>query len=95
MRLLADRGYDADWIRALVAEQGAWANIPPRRNRKDSICFSIYVYQDRNLVERFLNKIKQCRRVAPYMTSSPPTISASSSWPASAYGCAFIPMALS
>jgi transposase len=63
-RLLADRGYDADWIRALVAEQGAWANIPPRRNREDSICFSLYVYRDRNLVERFLNKIKQCRRVA-------------------------------
>jgi transposase len=28
--LLADRGYDADWIRALAAEKGAWANIPPR-----------------------------------------------------------------
>jgi transposase len=26
--LLADRGYDADWIRALVSEHGAWANIP-------------------------------------------------------------------
>ena len=33
--LLADRGYDADWIRALVHQQGAWANIPPKRNRKD------------------------------------------------------------
>src|SRR5450759_5893960 len=29
--LLADRGYDADWIRALAREQGAWANIPPKR----------------------------------------------------------------
>ncbi len=28
--VLADRGYDADWIRALVNEQGAWANIPPK-----------------------------------------------------------------
>ena len=28
--LLADRGYDADWIRALVGQQGAWANIPPK-----------------------------------------------------------------
>jgi transposase len=26
--LLADRGYDADWIRALVRPRGAWANIP-------------------------------------------------------------------
>jgi transposase len=28
--LLADRGYDADWIRAFVNERGAWANIPPK-----------------------------------------------------------------
>ena len=62
--LLADRGYDADWIRALAHRQGAWANIPPKRNRKDPICFSTYLYRARNLVERFFNKIKQCRRVA-------------------------------
>jgi transposase len=62
--LLADRGYEADWIRALVNQQGAWANIPPKRNRKDPICFSPYLYRARNLVERFFNEIKQCRRVA-------------------------------
>src|SRR5437016_10425021 len=62
--LLADRGYDADWIRELARQQGAWANIPPKRNRKDPICFSPYLYKARNLVERFFNKIKQCRRVA-------------------------------
>ena len=62
--LLADRGYDADWIRELARQQGAWANIPPKRNRKDPICFSPYLYRARNLVERFFNKIKQCRRVA-------------------------------
>ena len=45
-------------------EQGAWANIPPKRNRKEPICFSPYLYRARNLVERFFNKIKQCRRVA-------------------------------
>jgi transposase len=62
--LLADRRYDADWIRALASEQGAWANIPPKRNRKEAICFSPYLYRPRNLVERFFNKIKQCRRIA-------------------------------
>ena len=62
--LLADRAYDADWIRAFVNEQGAWANIPPKRTRKDPICFSPYLYRARNLIERFFNKIKQCRRVA-------------------------------
>lgn len=61
--LLADRGYDADWIRALASQQGAWANIPPKRNRKEAICFSPYIYRARNLVERFFNKIKQCRRI--------------------------------
>jgi transposase len=45
-------------------KRGAWANIPPKRNRRDPICFSPYLYRDRNLVERFFNKIKQCRRVA-------------------------------
>jgi transposase len=61
--LLADRGYDADWIRTLASDQGAWANIPPKQNRRESICFSPYLYRARNLVERFFNKIKQCRRV--------------------------------
>jgi len=28
--LLADRGFDADWIRGLVIQHGAWANIPPK-----------------------------------------------------------------
>jgi hypothetical protein len=49
---------------ALASQQGAWANIPPKRNRKDAICFSPYLYRARNLVERFFNKIKQCRRIA-------------------------------
>jgi transposase len=62
--LLADRGYDADWIRALAAKRRAWANIPPRSNRNEPICFSPYLYRARNLVERFFNKIKHCRRVA-------------------------------
>jgi transposase len=62
--LLADRGYDADWIRALVIKRRAWTNIPPRSNRSELICFSPHLYRARNLVERFFNKIKQCRRVA-------------------------------
>jgi transposase len=65
--VLADRGYDADWIRVFVSQQDPWANIPPKPNRRDPICFSPYLYRARNLVERFFNKIKQCRRIAtPY-----------------------------
>ena len=62
--LLADRGYDADWIRELAMKKGAWANIPPKSNRSDPICFSPYLCRARNQVERFFNRIKQCRRVA-------------------------------
>ena len=62
--LLADRGYDADWIKALVTKRRVWAKIPPKSNRTEAICFSPHLYQGRNLVERFFNKIKQCRRVA-------------------------------
>lgn len=62
--VLADKAYDADWIRAMVNDQGAWANIPPKSNRKHPICFSPYLYKARNAVERFFNKIKYFRRVA-------------------------------
>jgi transposase len=62
--VLADRGYDADWIRAFVNEQGAWANIPPKRNRRQPKCFSPHLYRARNRIERFFNKIKHCRRIA-------------------------------
>ncbi|MGY4154291.1 transposase [Bradyrhizobium sp. USDA 4461] len=62
--LLADRGYDADWIRELAMKKGAWANIQPKSNRIDPICFRPYLYRARNQVERFFNRIKQCRRVA-------------------------------
>jgi transposase len=58
--LLADRGYDADWIRAFAAEKGVWANIPHRCNHNEPICFSPYLYRARNLVERFFNNIKHC-----------------------------------
>jgi hypothetical protein len=33
--------------------RGAWANIPPRCNRNEPICFSPYLYRALNLVERF------------------------------------------
>src|ERR1700704_2162573 len=48
----------------VVRQHGAWANIPPKRNRTEALCFSPYLYRPRNLVERFFNKIKHCRRVA-------------------------------
>jgi transposase len=34
----------------------AWANIPPKSNRSEPLCFSPYLYRARNRVERFLTK---------------------------------------
>lgn len=62
--LLADKGYDANALRTAVTERKAWANIPPKGNRKDAICFSPFLYKARNLIERFFNKAKQFRRIA-------------------------------
>lgn len=62
--LLADKGYDANTLREAVAAKKAFANIPPRANRKNPICFSKHLYKARNLIERFFNKIKHYRRIA-------------------------------
>ena len=35
--LLADRAYDADWLRPMLAERGAWANISPRKQRPQRV----------------------------------------------------------
>jgi hypothetical protein len=65
-------------------------NIPPKRNRKEPICFSPYLYRARNLVERFFNKIKQCRRIATRYDKLAANYPPSSNWQLSASGYAFM-----
>ena len=62
--VLADKGYDADWIRAQIRAQCATANIPNKSNRKARYPFRKKLYRERNLIERFFNKLKQFRRIA-------------------------------
>ncbi len=62
--ILANKSYDSNAIRTKAKEWGAWANIPPKQNRKASVTFSKWVYKQRNAVERFFNKIKQFRAIA-------------------------------
>ena len=62
--LLADRAYDSDALRQTLAERGAWANVKPMPNRKNVPAFSSFLYRERNLVERFFNKLKHFRAVA-------------------------------
>ncbi len=62
--VLADKAYDTDAIRKQVEDQGGWANIPAKSNRKQTFTFSKWLYRYRNLVERFFNKLKQFRGIA-------------------------------
>ena len=63
-KLLADKGYDSDHFRAVIAAAGAEAVVPPLGSRKAAIPYDKTLYKERNLVERFFNKIKHFRRIA-------------------------------
>jgi putative transposase len=61
---IGDKGYDADHLCQEIAETGAEIVIPPKRNRKVQRAYDIDLYKERNIIERFFNKLKQFRRVA-------------------------------
>jgi transposase len=63
--VLADKAYDADWIRDMIWEQGAIAVIPPKANRKLPAEFDAALYKERNKIERFFGRLKASfRRIA-------------------------------
>ena len=62
--VLADKGYDADDLLNYIQVNNAQAVIPPKRNRVVQREYDRHLYKDRNLVERFFNRIKQFRRIA-------------------------------
>ena len=63
-RLLADRGYDTNAIRTLVAERGAEAVIPSTASRRTPIPYDRDAYRARNQVERLWCRLKDWRRIA-------------------------------
>jgi transposase len=69
--LLGDKGYDSNAIREAAARKNGWANIPARSNRKKRPAFSGWLYRQRNLVERFFNRIKHFRGIATRYDKDP------------------------
>lgn len=61
---MGDKGYDSKKLVDYIENRGAEAVIPPRSNLKEQREFDRHLYKERNLVERFINRIKQFRRVA-------------------------------
>jgi putative transposase len=62
--VIADKGYDADHLREAVRKREAEPVIPSKSNRRAPIEYDKALYKERNLVERFFNRLKQFRRVA-------------------------------
>ncbi len=62
--VIADKGYDSNELVGVIEAGGAEAVIPPRSNRKEPRDYDEHLYKERNLIERFINRVKQCRRIA-------------------------------
>jgi len=62
--MLADNEYDTDDIRSEVRARGATLEIPSERNRGVQHTVNRSLYAMRNRIERFFNRLKECRRVA-------------------------------
>ena len=63
-RVVGDKGYSSRAIRRYARQHGIRTTIPGKRNECGKGPFDREVYQQRNLVERLINRLKQFRRLA-------------------------------
>lgn len=62
--LLADRGYDVDWLRSALIDMNITPCIPSKKNRKVQIPHDAVLYKKRHKIENMFGRIKDWRRVA-------------------------------
>ncbi len=62
--LIGDKAYDADPLLDRLAQRHITPVIPPKANRKTPRTCDFALYCERNLVERFFNKLKHFRAIA-------------------------------
>jgi transposase len=62
--LIGDKAYDADPLIDTLTRRGITPVIPPKANRKTPRACDFALYRERNLVERFFNKLKHFRAIA-------------------------------
>jgi transposase len=63
-QLVADRGYDTNRVRQLIAARGAVAAIPSTATRRPQVPYDRACYRSRNLIERMWGRLKDWRRLA-------------------------------
>ena len=62
--ILADKAYSGEPIRFFIAEHGGVACIPDKANFKIKHAFDSELYKQRNIVERFFQRIKNYRHIS-------------------------------
>ena len=63
-QLLADRAFDADWLRNDLQDRGITPVIPPKSNRRFPAEFDKETYKWRHLIENYFGKLKENRGIA-------------------------------
>ena len=63
--LIGDKAYDADPLLDTLNRRQITPVIPPRVNRQTPRNCDFVLYCERNLIERFFNKLKNFRAIAP------------------------------
>lgn len=63
-QFLADRAFDANWLRDLLTDMGIEPVIPPKSNRRFPAEFDRDTYKWRHLIENFFGKLKEYRGIA-------------------------------
>jgi len=63
-QFLADRAFDANWVREALAAAEIQAVIPPKSNRRFPAEFDRETYKWHHLIENFFGKLKEYRGVA-------------------------------
>ena len=62
--LLADRGYDADWLIHALKHKKITPCIPSKKNRKRPVPYDKELYKKRHKIENMFAKLKDWRRIA-------------------------------
>ena len=62
--LIGDKAFDADPLIDTLIQREITPVIPPKANRKTKRDCGFALYRERNLVERFFNKLKHFRAIA-------------------------------
>jgi transposase len=85
-RLIADKAYDTNRLRSLLADAGTKAVIPSIARRKPLIPHDRKAYRQRNLIERMFAQLKEFRRIATRYDKFARNFLADVVWPLLSYG---------